>query len=76
MGHEGPIWSMQSGGSRQGPGGDSIIASVGDDGTLRVWDLDTHRCAAVLLCLHRHSEVATFFISALCLRWDGLACRG
>lgn len=35
-GHEGPIWSMQSDGGR-------LVASVGDDGTLRVWDLATQR---------------------------------
>ncbi len=38
VGHEGPIWSMQSDGGR-------LVASVGDDGTLRVWDLETHRHA-------------------------------
>lgn len=36
VGHEGPIWSMQGDGGR-------LVASVGDDGTLRVWDLELHR---------------------------------
>ncbi len=36
VGHEGPIWSMQC-------DDESMVASVGEDGTVRVWDLETHR---------------------------------
>ena len=39
VGHEGPIWCMQSDGG-------NLVASAGDDGTLRLWDLHTHRCGA------------------------------
>lgn len=43
-GHEGPIWSMQYDGRR--------VASCDDEGAVRLWDLETHRCAraAAALC--------------------------
>lgn len=39
-GHEGPIWSMHFDGAR--------VASCDDEGSVRLWDLETHRWALLL----------------------------
>lgn len=62
-GHEGPIWSMHFDGAR--------VASCDDEGSVRLWDLDTHRQAGGAIPRAQHTQTSSLHrccLSAGCCR--------
>ena len=65
VGHVGPVTAVRWG---QSSGGKSQLASCGDDGSVRVWDVEAGACVHVF---DEHNSVSWRELGAGVLSWRG-----